>query len=145
MFKMFRKIKYFFVYRSVLKSIEKELSVDYNARVDSIYRIYSVLNLSNLLVEEPYNLRKSDIDSMARPYLLEYRRNFSDFLVQRGLMELFELYEVRKVDKYSYLIIFGYSLINTKKFANNFIIVSVSILLIIVIFLIALGIFKTLV
>jgi hypothetical protein len=114
-----KKFIIFFTYRSKLNSIKQELSIEFNAKIDSIYRIYTVVNLPPILFEEPYNLRTFDIDQISRNYLLEYRRNLSDFLVKRGLMELFDLYEVRKVDKYSYLLIFGFSLFNTKKFANS--------------------------
>lgn len=117
----FKKISLFLTYRTILKSISKELEIEYNCRVDNIYRIYSVLNIPEELFEEPYNLRKSDIETLSRNYVTEYRRSISTFLVSKGLMELFDIYEIRKVDKYSYLLIFGFSLFNTKKIANNFI------------------------
>jgi hypothetical protein len=71
------------------------------------------------MFDEPYNLRKTDIDTLSKTYINEFRRRFSDFLNSKGLMELFDLYEVKKVDKYSYLLVFGFSLANTKKLANN--------------------------
>lgn len=119
--RFFKKLFLFFTYRSTLNSIEKELRLEYNARIDSIYRIYTVLNLPDVLFEEPYNFKTSDIDQIARNYILDFRKKFSDFLVRKGLLELFDLYEIRKVDKYSYLLIFGFSLFNTKKVANSFI------------------------
>ena len=141
---LFKKINLFFTYRSVLKSIKRELEMDYNARIDNIYRIYTVVNLPDVLFEEPYNLRTTDIDSIARNYIVDFRRNFSDYMVRKGLMELFEIYEVRKVDKYSYLLIFGFSLFNTRKVANT--LINLSIILSIVSFLaiIFLIIYKTL-
>lgn len=141
---LFKKINLFFTYRSVLKSIKRELEMDYNARIDSIYRIYTVVNLPDVLFEEPYNLRTTDIDSIARNYIVDFRRNFSDYMVRKGLMELFEIYEVRKVDKYSYLLIFGFSLFNTRKVANT--LINLGIILSIVSFLaiIFLVIYKTL-
>jgi hypothetical protein len=105
--------------------------------------MYTVLNIPENVFEEPYNLRKSDIDNIARNYINEFRKNFSSFLVSRGLLELFDVYEVRKVDKYSYLLVFGYSLINTKKFTNNLISTSIVFLVLIFIFVVGLAIFKT--
>jgi hypothetical protein len=118
--------------------------LEYNARVDNIYRIYTVLNVPENLIEEPYNFRNSDIESLSRNYILEYRRNLSNFLISKGLLELFDLYELRKVGKYNYLLIFGYSLVNTRKIANR--IISFSIILAITLFFIAIGyiIYKTL-
>lgn len=143
--KFFKRISLFFTYRSILKSIKIQLELEYNARIDNIYRIYTVLNVPENLIEEPYNFRNSDIESLSKNYILEYRRNLSNFLISKGLMELFDLYELRKVGKYNYLLIFGYSLINTKKLANNIIsttiILSISLLLIGIVFMI----FKTLI
>jgi len=141
---LFKKINLFFTYRSVLKSIKKELEIDYNARIDSIYRIYTVVNLPDVLFEEPYNLRTSDIDTIARNYILDFRRNFSDYMVRKGLMELFEIYEVRKVDKYSYLLIFGFSLFNTRKVANALINLGIILSIISFLAIIFLIIYKTL-
>jgi hypothetical protein len=130
----FKKIIVFFTYRSKINTIKEELKLEYNAKIDSIYRIYTVLNLPPIIFEEPYNLRTYDIDQISRNYILDFRRNISDFLIKRGLMELFELYEIRKVDKYSYLIIFGFSLFNTKKAANSIITTSIFLFLFLVLF-----------
>lgn len=118
---LFRKISLFFTYKKIIKNIQTELELDFSARIDSIGRIYTVLNIPFEIFEEPYNLRKSDIDNLSKTYINEFRRRFSDFLISKGLMELFDLYEVKKVDKYSYLLVFGFSLVNTKKLANNLI------------------------
>ena len=122
---IFKRIKLFLLYRSITKSISKELEIEYNTRIDSILRMYSVLNIPENIFEEPYNIRRTDIDTIARNYITEYRKNLSTFLISRGLMELFDVYEVRKVDKYSYLLIFGFSLFNTRKLANSLIISSI--------------------
>ncbi len=133
----FKKISLFLTYRTIINSLKDELRVEYNARIDSIYRIYMVLNLPEVIFEEPYNLRTTDIDQIARNYILDFRRNFSQFLISKGLMELFDTYEVRKVDKYSYLLVFGYSLFNTKKIANRMI--AASIIFLFLIFLSIIG------
>jgi hypothetical protein len=80
-----------------------------------------VINIPEEVFEDPYNFRKSDIDSLSRPYIREFYGKISDFLNKNGLTELYEVYDLEKVDKYSYLLIFGFSLINTRRFANNFI------------------------
>jgi hypothetical protein len=121
-FNIFKKISLFFTYSNIIKNHKTQLELEYNARIDGIYRIYTVLNIPENIFEEPYNIRKTDIDTIAKNYILDYRRNLSDFLISKGLMELFDVYDVRKVDKYSYLIIFGFSLFNTKKIINNLII-----------------------
>jgi len=139
-----KKIKFFFTYVSILKSIKKELELEYNARIDGIYRIYTVVNIPQEYIEDPYNFRTSDINTLSRNFISEFRLNFSQFLVSRGLLELFDLYEVRKVDKLSYLVIFGFSLTNTKKLMNSFILWSVSLIIIIPTIALIYYLFKTL-
>ncbi len=142
---IFKKISLFLTFRTILKSISRELEIEYNCRVDNIFRIYSVLNIPEEIFEEPYNIRKSDIDTIARNYVTEYRRNISNFLISKGLMELFDIYEIRKVDKYSYLIIFGFSLFNTRKIANNMITTLIFSIPILIISIIGWVVYQTLV
>jgi len=41
-----------------------------------------------------------------------------------GLNELIGVYDIQKIDETNYLIVFGYSLMNTKKVTNRFLIIS---------------------
>lgn len=91
-----------------------------NARIDRAFRIYTVINIPSELIEEPYNLRKEDIDSLAKTYLRDYSTKLSGFLNSKGLMELYDFYEITKVEKYSYLIVFGFSLFDSAIFMRNF-------------------------
>ena len=95
---------------------ETDLKIQFNIRIDSILRFYTVLNVPNEVMEEPYNLRKSDIDTISRNYIKEYNFQLSQFLNSKGLTELYDLYDMDKVDKYSYLLVFGFSLFNTRSF-----------------------------
>ncbi len=115
----FKKISLFLVYRKKILSANKILQLNYNCRIDNIFRIYTVLNIPSELIEEPYNLRKADIDTIAKAYIKDYSSSLSDYLNTIGLTELFEFYSMEKVDKYSYLLIFGFSLFNTKRLANT--------------------------
>jgi hypothetical protein len=118
---IFRKINLFFTFRKNLLKAETDLKIQFNIRIDSILRFYTVLNVPNEVIEEPYNLRKSDIDTIGRNYVKEYNFQLSQFLNSRGLTELYDLYDMEKVDKYSYLLVFGFSIFNTKRLANNLI------------------------
>ena len=118
---IFKKIYLFFIFRRNLLKAETDLKIQFNIRVDNIFRFYTVLNVPSEVVEEPYNLRKSDIDSISRNYVKEFNSQLSQFLNSRGLYELYDLYDMEKVDKYSYLLVFGYSLFNTKRLANSLI------------------------
>ena len=109
----------FFTYRKALGKIKKQLERDFNVRIDKAQRIYTVLNIPSELIEEPYNLRKGDIDVLAQNFIKEYSSQLSRFLDANGLYELYDFYDVEKVDKYSYLLIFGFSLFNSQKFLRN--------------------------
>jgi hypothetical protein len=116
---IFKKIYLFFLYRKNLLKAETELKIQFNIRIDNIFRFYTVLNIPKEIIEEPYNIRKSDVDTMSQNYLREFNNQLSLYLNQKGLTELYKIYDMEKVDKYSYLIVFGFSFINTKRFANS--------------------------
>jgi hypothetical protein len=119
----FKKLSLFFTYRKSLLKIEKNLETQFGSRVDRAYRIYTVLNIPKELIEEPYNLRKSDIDVLAQNFIKDYSQQLSKFLDTNGLMELYDFYDIEKVEKYSYLLIFGFKLFNTQKFLRNAILI----------------------
>jgi hypothetical protein len=116
---IFKKIYLFFIFRRNLLKAETDLKIQFNIRIDNILRFYTVLNVPNEVMEEPYNLRKSDIDIISRNYIKEYNSQLSQFLNSKGLTELYESYDIEKVDKYSYLLVFGFSLFNTKRLVNR--------------------------
>lgn len=115
-----KKVKLFLSFRKSVKKISDKLENDFNARIDSASRIYTVINIPPALIEDPYNLRKEDIDNLAKTYIREYSNKLSTFLNQNNLMEMYDYYDVGKVDKYSYLIIFGFSLFDSAKFMRNY-------------------------
>lgn len=117
----FKKLRLFFEYRKLLSPIEKELELNMNARVDRVSRIYTVINIPTDVVEEPYNFRKSDIDALAQNFIKQYTSEMGQFLNQKGLSEFCKFYDVRKVDKYSYLLVFGFSLFDSRNVALRFI------------------------
>lgn len=114
-----KRAKLYFTYRKIVNQNKSELNEKFGARVDNVSRIYTVLNIPSNLIDEPYNVRKSDIDNISKQYIREYSNEISKFLDSIGANELYNFYQVEKVDKYSYLLVFGYSLINTDKFAKK--------------------------
>jgi hypothetical protein len=116
----FRKIALFFSFRKTLKKLRNELKDSFNARIDGASRIYTVINIPSSMIEEPYNLRKEDIDSLAKRYIQDYSKSLSFFLNSKQLFELYDYYEVKKVDKYSYLVVFGFSLFDSVTFLTRY-------------------------
>jgi hypothetical protein len=81
--------------------------------------MYTVLNVPEELFGEPYNIRTGDIDTISQTYLRDYIRKLSEFLNSKGLSELYDFYEpVKRVEKYSYLIVLGFKPFNSLKYNN---------------------------
>jgi hypothetical protein len=115
----YKKLKLFLNYKRIVKQNKIELERSLNIRVDNAQRLYTVLNVPEELIGEAYSLKKSDIDRISETYIREYIYEVSKLLNTKGLMELFRTYEIKKVDKYSYLIVIGFSLLETPKLYNN--------------------------
>jgi hypothetical protein len=115
-----KKIQLYLTYRKTLEKNREDLFQNFTSRIDKVYRIYTVINLPKEEMEEPYNFRKRDLDIFAEKYIREYSQNMGKYLNNLGLNELYDIYEVKKVDKFSYLIVIGFRLFNTDKLAKNF-------------------------
>jgi hypothetical protein len=117
---LYKKIKIFGEFKKVLKLNKTELEQVFAARIDNAYRIYNVLNIPAEVIGEPYNLRKSDIDKVAETSIREYTVKISEYLDSKGLKEMYDFYEIKKVDKYSYLVVLGFTLPNDSFRSNKY-------------------------
>jgi len=115
-----KKIQLYLTYRKTLEKNRENLFQNFTSRIDKVYRIYTVINLPKEELDEPYNFRKRDLDIFAEKYIRDYSQNIAKYLNSLGLNELYDIYEVKKVDKFSYLIVIGYKLFNTDKLAKTF-------------------------
>ena len=113
----FKKLTLFSLYKKTLKLNKVRLERELNVRIDSAYRLYTVLNIPEELYGE-FTLKKSDIDKISENYIREYVFEVSKFL-KYWTKWTFESYEIKKVDKYSYLLVIGFSLFRTNVFYNN--------------------------
>ena len=117
---LYKKIKIFGEFKKVIKLNKTELEQVFGARIDKAYRIYNVLNVPTDVIGEPYNLRKTDIDKIAETSIREYSNKLSEYLDSKGLKEMYDFYEVKKVDKYSYLVVLGFSIPNDTFRSNKY-------------------------
>ncbi len=115
---MLKKLRLFFSWKKTIKKSKNELQQKFNLRIDNASRLYTVINIPEELVGEAYSLKKSDIDRISETYLREYNFELAKFLNQKNLQELYEVYEIKKVDKYSYLMVYGFSLFKSTKYYN---------------------------
>ena len=117
--KFFKNLRLFRSFKNILNQNQVLLEGDYNIRIDKAFRMYTVLNIPEELFGEPYNIRTGDIDTISQTYLRDYIRKLSDFLNSKGLSELYDFYEpVKRVEKYSYLIVLGFKPFNSLKYNN---------------------------
>lgn len=114
-----KKLSIYKTYRKVILNNKGEFESTYSLRVDRATRIYTVINIPQELFDEPYNLRTSDINKISEPYIATYTKQISTLLDSKGLSELYKLYDIRKIDKFSYLVIIGFSLFDTAKMIRN--------------------------
>lgn len=130
----FKKIQLFLYYKRILKENKVQLEQNLNIRIDDAYRLYTVLNVPEELIGEAFSIKKSDIDKISESYIREYTMVVSKFLNSIGLSELFQSYEVKKVDKLSYLVVIGFSLFKSNKFYDNlyYRVIPISLLMIII-------------
>ena len=104
-----KKIKLFSQFKKSIKTNSVELENKFNLRIDSANRLYTVINVPPELIGEAYNIKKSDIDRIADNFIREYSKELAVYLNSKELSELYEFYDLKKVDKYSYLVVVGFS------------------------------------
>lgn len=116
---VWRKLKLYLQYRKSIVS-NKSLLENAGLRIDRVKRIYTVVNVPETLFDEVYGMKTADINRVSQSYITEKVREISKMLNGIQLAELYKLYETKKVDRYSYLLVIGFSLLDTKKMADNF-------------------------
>lgn len=115
---MLKKLKLFYLWKKTIKESKFELQQKFNLRIDGAQRLYTVINVPEELVGEAYALKTSDINKISENYIRNYSVDLSQLLNDKKLQELFRVYEITKVDKYSYLLVIGFSLFKSQKYYN---------------------------
>ena len=114
-----KKLNLFSFYKKVLKENRNEIEQSFGLRIDKAQRMYTVLNIPEGIIGDAFSLKKSDIDRISENYIKEYTSEITRFLTSKGLGELLSFYEVKKVDKYSYLVVLGYSLFRSNEYYDK--------------------------
>jgi hypothetical protein len=116
---IFKKIRLFRFFRKIINDNSISIERDFGLRIDNANRMYTVINIPEDVIGDAFSLKKSDIDRISENYIKEYTSEVTRYLTLRGLGELLSFYEVRKVDKYSYLIVIGFSLFKSNKYYDR--------------------------
>lgn len=126
---IFKKLKLYRQYKKSLSENKDYLNNNFNIRIDRAYRMYTILNVPPSLIGEEYSLKTSDINRISEPLIKNYTKDFYAFLIRQGLSEIIKRYDIKKVDKYSYLLVFGFSPFKSHYYYN---IVYIAIMLIVI-------------
>jgi hypothetical protein len=92
-----KKLRLFLSYRKSIKANKVEIQQKFGFRIDNANRLYTVLNIPEELVGEAYSLKKSDIDTISQNFIREFLKESSSLLNSKGLTELYDVYEVKKL------------------------------------------------
>ena len=120
---LYKRLKLYNQYRKIVRDNRDKLTgLNVNLRIDRVNRLYTVLNM-------PEDV-KTYGTSLTEKYLKDYITNVDTVFAQMGLSELVGILEITKIDETNYLIVFGFSLMDTAKLARRTIVFSSIILLV---------------
>ncbi len=134
-----QRFKYFKYYCKILDENKQELYDKFNIRIDNIYRMYTVYNIDEseyktyggdkpIIHEkktiEEYLTLNSNSGAMMNGedyFKLVINKHISrldQFLIQKGLSELYGLTSKHRIDKYNAKVVIEYKYLNTLFLAN---------------------------
>lgn len=112
---LFGRVRLFREYRKALKKNRAELESSLGLRIDRAHRMYTVLNVPEEIVGDAFSMKKSDIDKISENYIKEYLSEVGKYLNSKDMAELYSVYEIKKVDKYSYLVVIGFAMFRSNE------------------------------
>lgn len=130
-----KKFKLLFTYIKIILNNKSVLNESYKIRYDYIFRLYTIINIPTDLIPDAYDLKKSDIDKLSQSYVSDFMVNISSLLNKIGLIELYVVYDLKKVDKYSYLVVIGFKFLKLEKLFRNLLILITILLSTLIIYL----------
>ena len=108
MIKLYRAIKFFFVYRKNILKNRKYLEDKYGFNINLLYEIYTTI----VLTDAPADLKEKYGKSLVELELKKFIALVNADLPKLELEELVNIYEIKKIDNDNWGIAFGYSLAN---------------------------------
>lgn len=109
-----KKVKMFFIYKKIVDLNKKTLlDNSLNLRIDNVYRIYTVLNMTDDV--KTYGI------SVAERIITEYVQKMDVVFSNMNLSEYIGILDVEQLSETDFLIVFGFSHFNTAKLLNKII------------------------
>ncbi len=115
----YKKYLLFRLFKKTIDGCNIELYQKFGIRVDRAYRLYTILNIPEELIGEAFTLRKSDIDRISEPLIREYTNELSTYLNSKGLSEIYDFYELKKEDKFSWKIVIGFKIFRSNEWYDK--------------------------
>lgn len=110
-----QKLRLFKEYKDYIR-INRSILMDNNFRVDNAYRLYTVVNISEQNIPEPYRLRVNDVVKIEEKYVAEALEIHRNFFNKIGLNGLFSEPIVRRIQPLSYLVYYNYKYLDNVKY-----------------------------
>lgn len=110
MIKLYRIIKFFFIYRRNILKNRIYLEEKYGFNINLLYEIYTTITLTDAPEDLKKKFGKSFVESEIKKFILLVNND----LPKLELNELVNLYEIKKIDNDNWGIAFGYALANNR-------------------------------
>jgi len=111
MIKLYRAIKFFFVYRKNILKNRIYLEEKYGFNINLLYEMYTTITLT----DAPKDLKEKYGKSFVELELKKFIALVNSDLPKLELDELVNIYEIKKIDNDNWGIAFGYALANNTR------------------------------
>lgn len=126
MFKFFKNIKLFRVYKTNILKNSKYLFDKYGLEINFWYELYATINIA----DAPSELKQKYGSALAEYEIKKYIKAFNNDLAKLELDELVKRAEIKKIDNDNYGIAFEFSIMQNKKMIMlNYLLIAIPILI----------------
>lgn len=105
---IFKRFKFYTMYKQLLKEHKQTLLTDYNVRIDKINRIYTVINVP----DETQIYGNDNAKKLTETWLKNWLSNFDQYLINNQIKELLDIVEISQIDEQNFLLIMEYKYLN---------------------------------
>jgi len=111
---IFKRISLLITYSKILNVNKEELLEKFNVRVDSVKRIYTVINVP----DDEYTYGEQHALKLTETYLKSWLGKLDKYLITKGIKEFTDVQEITTIDQQNFLLIIRYKFLNTARIAN---------------------------
>lgn len=116
-----KKYKLYKIYKKFIKEHEAILEQKFRLRIDYTNYLYTIINLDPALVNKYYG----ESNKVSTPVINEYIKIVDEYFRANNMSEFIAIRKIARVDDFNWKVEFGFSLFNSKKRANIFLIIGI--------------------